>query len=228
MQVNFNFNINIDDRIINFFKKIFGRKRNVVIASLAIFFTGAALYAATIEWTDFQPGETLSASALNKKFNFLKDETIPVGTILAWHKNAATNSQLTLNDRWRECNNALVSDPDSPFNNKRVPNLNNEKRFLRGSNTSGTPQDDAMQRIIGKFQVKASYDGGGNSTSGVVSSTPNGNRHNSTSSGGTLYTFDNAGRYVNGKYTFKTNGNGYGTGETRPINMSVVWIIKIK
>ena len=63
----------------------------------------------------------------------------PIGSVTAWLKNFSETP--TLPEGWIECNGQLVEDPESPYDGRRVPNLNgfddNIKRFLRGSITSG-------------------------------------------------------------------------------------------
>lgn len=63
----------------------------------------------------------------------------PIGTIQAWDKNL--NGTPELKEGWVECNGQTISDENSPYNGKNVPNLNglnSEKRFLRGNSNSGT------------------------------------------------------------------------------------------
>ena len=59
-------NITIDDRIIHLIKR-----SKLAIVTVSLFLIGAAaLYASTsLQWTDFQPGDVISASELNKRFN---------------------------------------------------------------------------------------------------------------------------------------------------------------
>ena len=62
-------NITINDRIIDFFKR-----SKVAIATVSLLLIGAAaLYASTLQWTDLQPGDVISASELNSRFNGLRD-----------------------------------------------------------------------------------------------------------------------------------------------------------
>ena len=43
----------------------------------------------------------------------------------------------SLPNGWVECNGQTINDSTSPYNGKSVPNLNSNKRFLRGSTSSG-------------------------------------------------------------------------------------------
>lgn len=69
---------------------------------------------------------------------------VPVGTIMAWHKDLPGTPALP--DGWVECNGQVVTDPESPYFDANVPNLNSADgyvsgRFLRGGATSGEMQD---------------------------------------------------------------------------------------
>jgi len=60
----------------------------------------------------------------------------PVGAIIAWHKNAATNFP-PLPANWLECNGQTVNDPTSPFHGLTLSDLNTTNLFLRGAPASG-------------------------------------------------------------------------------------------
>ena len=171
-------------------------------------------------------------------------DTLPLGTILAWHRDLAGTPELP--EGWVECDGTLVDDPLSPYNGLSVPNLNNAPNswntggsFLRGAVTSGTMQDD-------RFQGHGHADGGhshGNDahSHGVPmgNNTPTGPdiwvQHADTQGGFWGY----AGTTSNGINIHAANANvahptdlgyyppRYGS-ETRPVNMSVIWIIKIR
>lgn len=70
----------------------------------------------------------------------LKGGIVPIGTILSWAKSITGIPTIPFG--WAECNGSTVSDADSPINGQALPNLNGSteanKRFLRGSTTSGT------------------------------------------------------------------------------------------
>ena len=64
---------------------------------------------------------------------------IPVGGVVAWLKSFTGTP--TLNDEYVECNGQNLSDAQSVYNGKNIPDLNGDdgvKRFLRGSTTSGS------------------------------------------------------------------------------------------
>jgi len=63
----------------------------------------------------------------------------PVGSVIAWLKSFP--GVATLPDVWRECNGQVLSLPGSPLDGQTLPDLNGtatDKRFLRGSATSGS------------------------------------------------------------------------------------------
>ena len=57
----------------------------------------------------------------------------PVGSIVAWHKKISRR----LPRGWVECNGQVLNDMGSPLDGEKIPDLNGENRFLRGSNRSG-------------------------------------------------------------------------------------------
>lgn len=144
----------------------------------------------------------------------------PVGAIIAWDKSATGTPQI-LSSNWVECNGQTLSDPGSPFNGQVIPNLNGaaaganspnlarkEQMFLRGGTTSSTGQD---------YDTKAH-----NHTYDAISS----NVLNYIASGGS-YAMPGAGTTVKLVYTTQNYPSSGGT-ETRPANMSVVWIKRVK
>ncbi|MCP4130315.1 MAG: hypothetical protein GY754_04980 [bacterium] len=126
----------------------------------------------------------------------------PVGSIQAWHKNLAYTP--TLPEGWAECNGAPVDDPHSVYYGMNTPNLNGERRFLRGSSSSGAMEDDAVQEHSHFYNA---------------------------ASGGSY--FSPKGTYYGFHWTHtQTDSEGVrgarAASETRPVNMSVVWIMRIK
>ncbi len=161
-------------------------------------------------------------------------DTLPLGTILAWHRDIAGNPELP--DGWVECNGQLVDDPLSPFHQvpNVVPNLNDTRQswnfrgsFLRGGNTSGLWQDD-------QFQGHGHRESSG---------------HTHREQGGIRSDFSNFTGGIQGQdvprpdlpqiITYPTqvtvdtmigtvNGTPRAGSETRPVNMSVIWIMKVR
>ena len=75
----------------------------------------------------------------------------PIGSILAWVPNAlpgSNSSEATLDIPlgWQKCDGSIIDSP-SVLAGQRTPDLNNEKRFLRGSpdETLLTLEDDMIQ-----------------------------------------------------------------------------------
>lgn len=148
---------------------------------------------------------------------------VPIGSIIAWHKDLTGCPSLP--SEFAECNGQIISDSNSPFNGQTLPDLNGDARFLRGGATSGTEQDDAMQRITGTFTTRrgdtavliTSADGVFSRTLGSSD-----NAYDVTGSNNVqIITFDNAN-------SISPNAAKTDDEETRPINMSVVWIMRIK
>lgn len=129
---------------------------------------------------------------------------VPIGSIVAWHKNFVGTPGLP--DGWLECNGQTVSDAGSPLNGQVLPDLNGNGRFLRGATTSGTLQTDELK---GHSHMLS-----GNNL--IVTVVAGGGTQNIPSGGG-------GGLFSATPGTAQTGGT-----ETRPINMSVVWIIRIK
>ncbi len=147
---------------------------------------------------------------------------VPIGSIIAWHKSLFASPILP--EGWLECNGSVINDIASPFNGMTIPNLNNEGRFLRGSNNSGTLQDDAVQahkhNESGHSHIVSVNGHGQAGGYGNYGTSYNGNADISTSAA-----YVDLGNPVD-------SGTGAGTvriaNETRSINMSVVWIMRIK
>jgi microcystin-dependent protein len=135
-------------------------------------------------------------------------DRMPLGTILAWHKDLGGTPVLP--DGWVECNGQILSDAGSPYNGQTMPDLNNPPNawneggsFLRGGTTSGVPQDDRFQAHEHTYQTPSQY-----------SELESGNGA--------------AARIQTTKNTTGIVAGARSASETRPVNMSVVWIIKVR
>lgn len=132
-----------------------------------------------------------------------------IGDMKPWHKNFGAGTQ-SLPWGWVEMDGTVISDSESPFDGETLEDLNGDARFLRGAATSGTEQADAFQGHAHGDGTNINKDdnnmGGG--ASEVVRSTGGGVAQQIMSDG--------------------VNGTPRTASETRPINMSVVWIMKIK
>lgn len=166
-------------------------------------------------WKIFSDGETLTADDLNNNFGLLKvaaeaANAVPVGTIVAWHKSLGGTPSLP--SGWLECNGQTVSDVGSPFNGLVLPNLNGERRFLRGGATSGTLEADA-------FQNHNHYRSPSNLDEIALTQGPR--------QASFIANIITGSQDVLQTYTGNA-ASGNTSSETRPINMAVVWIIRVK
>lgn len=142
--------------------------------------------------------------------------TAPIGSIIAWHKSL--NSSVTRPPEWVECNGQVLSDPESPYDGMTIPNLNGENRFLRGGTNSGTLQDDALQ---GHWHDAVQLDGAGISTGG-------GSGYHGVKARNTPQIGRNDLWGAGNPTADATNGTVRIANETRPKNMAVVWLMKVK
>ncbi len=151
------------------------------------------------------------------------DYVVPIGGIIAWHKDFANTPALLSN--YVECNGQVLSDSQSLYDGQTIPDLNGNARFLRGSATSGTEEADAFQghnhniNESGEVGAVDIRDGSGGGAGGFTNSRL-GVGNSGTASLGSLWVDDPKTDGVNG--TPRTDS------ETRPINMSVVWVMRIK
>lgn len=135
----------------------------------------------------------------------------PIGSIIAWHKSFTGVPTLPAN--WVECDGSAISDSESPLNGQTVPDLNGDARFLRGASTSGTTQSHSTEDLFAEVY----FGGAGNAMNRITTPSWTSNISEGTTVGGST-----------GSGTLGTQVTELGTGETRPKNMSVVWIIRIK
>lgn len=142
---------------------------------------------------------------------------LPLGTVLAWHKSF--NNTPNLPDGWVECNGQTLSDPASPYDGQTIPDLNNRKNawnskgsFLRGDTTSGDFEDDAFQGHWHNLNVWGNGVIGRREPAGIDDATIEDTRPDA----------------VREALSDGTNGTPRTDGETRPVNMSVVWIMKVR
>lgn len=211
------------------------RKRRAIVAALTIgILIPAAISALSITKSHtFTAGNPTVASEVNTNFDqlFTKVNDLaayhpPIGSIIGWHKSMTGGTPaLPASGEWVECNGQILSDGQSPYNGQVIPNLNGSaggvdspgqaakvQMFLRGGTTSGTGQADAFQ---GHYHASLIGDFNGNSTGSNANSGAN---VQATQSALTTGAPANDG----------TNGVPRTASETRPANMSVVWIIKVK
>lgn len=138
---------------------------------------------------------------------------VPIGSIIAWYcENPSTNPP----SGWVKCNGQTISVTRGSYldnldtkNNSTfiVPNLNGSKRFLRGGNEAGVEESDSVKNHTHGITVGQAWSG---STQAPPLTSAIDNVHGTTSTS-----------------IFNTISGGGGT-ETRPINMSVIWIIRVE
>ncbi|MCP4131680.1 MAG: hypothetical protein GY754_11940 [bacterium] len=195
-------------------KKLF----KAVLLLLVIFlFFGCEAGLVSDDGSSNSSGEKFSFSEMYHKINELQKLIPPIGSIQAWHKSKAGTPELL--EGWVECNGRLISDPDSVYDGTNAPDLNSMGRFLRGGIASGTLQEEAT------------------AVNGLSMSTNGAHTHN-------VYYHNDWDKNVGGSdsgdgvwsevQTIQSGSAGDhdhdldGDDETRPVNMSVVWIMRIK
>ena len=129
----------------------------------------------------------------------------PIGVIMAWHKSFGSTPSLP--NGWIECNGQLLNDSASPYDGQIMPDLNNKRdanysagSFLRGNTTSGAWQHATTFDDEDHWGHQMGY----------------------SNSDGTEMTWTAT--------KFEGN-NGTATAtriRVRPVNMSVVWIMRVK
>lgn len=153
----------------------------------------------------------------------------PLGSIIAWHKSMTGTP--SLQDGWVECNGQTINDAASPYNGRTIPNLNSNNTykgrglFLRGGISSGTYQDDYLEHHVHSYSgyfypdiVKIGNDICSKiDKSGQIICDYEFEIHNYNFSSVTTGTIVESYPY-----------SGKSSTETCPVNMSVVWIMRIK
>ncbi len=165
------------------------------------------------------------------------EDLIPLATIVAWHRNVDVDNpkQVTLQNEnwvWLECSGQTIRRRDYPeffskfvrdgIDETRLDNLNGDGRFLRGSSRSGLLQPFSTAMPLAPFIV-----------------TPDGEHDHlidrSGPTGRLIGTAEGGGDGGGDQSDIKTRAAGRhshsiigGDSETRPVNMSVVWIIRVK
>ena len=139
-----------------------------------------------------------------------ESKMVPIGAIVAWYKTEANRRGIERPSGWIECSGGTVK--SGPLKGMAIPNLNGERRFLRGGTTSGDPEVAS----VGKHQHEVDI----------------------ARAGGTGFTAHNNGQgFGENRGLFYWCHSNHGAlhtkdntthDDTRPINMSVVWIMRIE
>jgi hypothetical protein len=158
----------------------------------------------------------------------------PVKGIIAWHKSLGPTT--TLPGSWVECNGQTLDDISSDLHGQVIPNLNGAASgadlsngdnlgktgdvFLRGDETSGVTQLDSFQ---GHWHYLAYQNNKG------LSLNAGGSNYNlgfGTTGSGSDKTDEEL--VATNSITDGTNGTPRTGTVTKPRNMSVVWIMRVK
>jgi len=171
----------------------------------------------------FTAGTAAVAADVNANLTYLDEISVPVGGIIGWHKSFAGVPALPASGKWVECNGQVLADAGSALNGQTIPNLNGAAggadspghaakvaMFLRGGVTSGTGQQDAFQ---GHRHLPL------NGTAFITG-------HNNTLAFGA--TTAGSAPTTGDPTTDTVNGTPRTANETRPSNMAVVWIMRVK
>lgn len=210
-------------------------KRLAILIMVLAIIIPASLYALSITKSfTFTAGNPTVASEVNANFDqlFTKVNDLaayhpPIGSIIAWHKDMLGGTPgLPASGEWVECNGQTLNDTGSNYHNRVIPNLNGDAAganspgqsgkvamFLRGGAISGTGQQDAFQ----------GHRHGSMNADFLIA-----NQGLSAGTGGSYVGAGSFAATTNDPVTDGTNGTPRTANETRPVNMSVVWIMKVK
>lgn len=209
---------------------------------LTIVSGAALLFAQTLN--QFTAGDLISASQINANFTavkteitalnsevaLLRNQVTPIGGIVAWHRDLTGVPAIP--GGWVECNGQTIVDAASLLDGQTAPNLNGDSAgadspgmsgkyamFLRGGTLSGAGQADAFQghhhAMIKAANILEWHLGGGFGTAPIGA--------DSHSAGTTATGYQALQATTDG-----SNGTPRTAAETRPVNMSVIWIMRIR
>jgi hypothetical protein len=182
-------------------------------------FDAIEAYIATLTDAEKKDWNSIRREKLQKEiYNPVEDFINPIGSIIAWHKNFSGVPSLP--DNYAECNGQVISDSESPLNGETLPDLNGDERFLRGGSLSGTLQADAFQghRHLSPISANNGFFNVWGQTFGQAPKEPS-----TSNTEGDEYFW-----HSSDPISDNTNGTPRTADETRPKNMSIVWIMRIK
>jgi hypothetical protein len=199
-------------------------KRRLVVATL-VCFVGIPLLHAAVPHT-FTAGTAAVAAEVNANLTYLDEISVPVGGIIGWHKSFANVPALPASGKWVECNGQVLADAGSALNGQTIPNLNGA---AGGADSPGHAAKVAMF-------LRGGVDFGHGAAGCVSGASPrlplNGtglyNSQQFTLAFGA--TLRQAARLlrVTQQPILTVNGTPRTANETRPSNMAVVWIMRVK
>ncbi|MBL8033836.1 MAG: hypothetical protein JNJ69_09060 [Leptospiraceae bacterium] len=204
------------------------KKTAVKIAIIAGIIVPVAIYAAAgVIPYSFSAGSAAVATEVNANFTYLNNVSVPIGGIIAWHQDLTGVPALPGSGEWVKCDGQTLSDANSPMNGQVIPNLNGNglganspghtakvQMFLRGGTTSGTGQQDAFQGHW--HQIDYHTAGGVSGSIGAAGADT------------AFASFSTSRVRAGNAFSDGSNGTPRTASETRPSNMSVVWIMRVK
>ncbi|MCH8303729.1 MAG: hypothetical protein IIB94_01215 [Candidatus Marinimicrobia bacterium] len=158
---------------------------------------------------------------------------LPIGSIIAWHRDllGAEKRLIGLPPGWVECNGQKIDDPESLYHNLNIPNLNADGRFLRGGKDSGVEQTDQMQNHTHKDKGHTHFRNPDHAPELAWRNIyPNGGWGVPGNKYDMLYNIvsvESSNARLGKPTVFRAEEPRIGS-ETRPVSMSVIWIMKIK
>lgn len=204
------------------------KKTAVKVAIIAGVIVPVAIYAAAgVIPYSFSAGTAAVATEVNANFTYLNNVSVPIGGIIAWHQDLTGVPALPGSGEWVKCDGQTLSDANSPMNGQVIPNLNGNglganspghtakvQMFLRGGTTSGTGQQDAFQGHW--HQIDYHTAGGVSGSIGAAGADT------------AFASFSTSRVRAGNAFSDGSNGTPRTASETRPSNMSVVWIMRVK
>jgi|GEM_PF-5788698 len=187
--------------------------------------------------TDASVGLIAQVDKLEKELQILRSTKVaPVGSIIAWDRdNQRTPMRGLENDAWVQCNGQILNDAESPYNGMRIPELNNSRRFLRGTpqppngkarwpNGEGTMVQEDWATGMPRTAFEIKKDEGSHSHSRIMGG-PTGKPQGYPEYAGDTGAGHKTLTLSNGEHDHSIIG---GDAETRPVNVRVVWMMRVK